>query len=276
MERFMPKDHTAFDALDPAVKNCYRGSGDCTAYIYEVYSKSTVLLVQDGRVTWKMMFELDDGWYRIVPGHRIAIHISGQPAAAFSGSSAAAEFVSARQVPAPQRLAIIGGADVRAETLVSVKRAASLPLPFVVIGGGRICQCTSSAAPPPSSSSAGSILLGFVRSPRLNRLGQQGQDALMRPSRRPGGQRREGARRARSGRPHIPGEPLRACKPRSNETRLAAGCENPRDWLRGFHDMPGLLREARNRGRTGPPRWTQQTGRDRRGDTSLFARRDPI
>jgi|SRR5476651_1043318 hypothetical protein len=56
MERFMPKDHTAFDALDPAVKNCYRGSGDCTAYIFEVYSEPTVLLVQGGRVTWKMMF----------------------------------------------------------------------------------------------------------------------------------------------------------------------------------------------------------------------------
>jgi hypothetical protein len=56
MERFMPKDHAAFDALDPAVKNCYRGSGGCTAYIFEVYSEPTVLLVQGGRVTWKMVF----------------------------------------------------------------------------------------------------------------------------------------------------------------------------------------------------------------------------
>jgi hypothetical protein len=55
MERFMPKDHTAFDALDPAVKNCYRGSDDCTAYIFEVYTQPTVLLVQGGRVTWKVM-----------------------------------------------------------------------------------------------------------------------------------------------------------------------------------------------------------------------------
>ena len=56
MERFMPKDHAAFDALDPAVKNCYRGSGDCTAYIFEVYGEPAVLLVQGGRVTWKVMF----------------------------------------------------------------------------------------------------------------------------------------------------------------------------------------------------------------------------
>ena len=56
MKRFMPKNDTAFDALDPAVKNCYRESDDCTAYIFEVYSEPTVLLVQGGRVTWKMMF----------------------------------------------------------------------------------------------------------------------------------------------------------------------------------------------------------------------------
>ena len=56
MERFMPKDPAAFDALDPAVKTCYRASADCIAYIFEVYSEPTVLLVQGGRVTWKMMF----------------------------------------------------------------------------------------------------------------------------------------------------------------------------------------------------------------------------
>ena len=56
IKRFMPNDHAAFDALDPAVKNCYRVSGDCTAYIFEVYTEPTVLLVQGGRVTWKMMF----------------------------------------------------------------------------------------------------------------------------------------------------------------------------------------------------------------------------
>ena len=55
MERFMPKDSTAFDALDPAVRNCYLGPGDCTAYIFDVYTEQAVLLVQGGRVTWKMM-----------------------------------------------------------------------------------------------------------------------------------------------------------------------------------------------------------------------------
>lgn len=56
MERFMPKDPTVFDALDPAVKNCYRGSDDCTAYIFGDYSEATLFLIQDGRVTWKMKF----------------------------------------------------------------------------------------------------------------------------------------------------------------------------------------------------------------------------
>jgi hypothetical protein len=55
MERFMPKDSAAFDALDPAVRNCYLGSDDCTAYIFDVYTEQMVLLVQGGRVTWKMM-----------------------------------------------------------------------------------------------------------------------------------------------------------------------------------------------------------------------------
>jgi len=55
MERFMPKNNARFDALDPAVKNCYRGSNDCTAYIFDNYTDQVVLLVQGGRVTWKMM-----------------------------------------------------------------------------------------------------------------------------------------------------------------------------------------------------------------------------
>jgi hypothetical protein len=55
IERFMPKNSTAFDALDPAVRNCYLGSGDCTAYIFDVYTEQALLLVQGGRVTWKMM-----------------------------------------------------------------------------------------------------------------------------------------------------------------------------------------------------------------------------
>jgi hypothetical protein len=56
MERYMPKDSTAFDALDPAVRNCYAGAGDCTAYIFESYGNQAVLLVQNGRVTWKSIF----------------------------------------------------------------------------------------------------------------------------------------------------------------------------------------------------------------------------
>jgi hypothetical protein len=55
MERFMPSDSVAFDALDPAVKNCYQGRDDCTAYIFEAASAQAVVLVQGGRVTWKMI-----------------------------------------------------------------------------------------------------------------------------------------------------------------------------------------------------------------------------
>jgi hypothetical protein len=57
MEHFMPKDKTAFNALDPALKNCYRGSEDCTAYVFDIYSDEMVLLIQGGRVTWKTMFK---------------------------------------------------------------------------------------------------------------------------------------------------------------------------------------------------------------------------
>jgi hypothetical protein len=56
MERFMPKDSTAFDALDPAVKDCYLGPGDCAAYIFDGYGNQAILLVQAGRVTWKKVF----------------------------------------------------------------------------------------------------------------------------------------------------------------------------------------------------------------------------
>ncbi len=57
MARFMPTDSTKFDALDPAVKNCYRGSDDCTAYIFDDYTDQLLLLVQGGRVTWKLKFK---------------------------------------------------------------------------------------------------------------------------------------------------------------------------------------------------------------------------
>jgi hypothetical protein len=55
MEQFMPKNRIAFDALAPAVKNCYIGPDDCTAFIFSTYTHQTLLLVQSGRVTWKMM-----------------------------------------------------------------------------------------------------------------------------------------------------------------------------------------------------------------------------
>jgi hypothetical protein len=55
MERFMPRDRAVFDALDPAVKRCYLGEKECTAYIFEIGGEQAVLLVQGGQVTWKMM-----------------------------------------------------------------------------------------------------------------------------------------------------------------------------------------------------------------------------
>jgi hypothetical protein len=55
-QRFMPRDHQTFEALDPAVKDCYRRSDDCTAYIYGDFSETVVLLVQNDRVTWKTIF----------------------------------------------------------------------------------------------------------------------------------------------------------------------------------------------------------------------------
>ena len=53
MERFMPKDSFAFDALDPAVQACYVGPGDCNAYIFTAMGAQAVLLVEGGRVAWK-------------------------------------------------------------------------------------------------------------------------------------------------------------------------------------------------------------------------------
>ncbi|HWY61485.1 MAG TPA: hypothetical protein VNW15_06265 [Rhizomicrobium sp.] len=58
IERYMPKDSTAFDALNPAVKNCYLGPDDCTAYFFEGYANQAVLLVQGGVVTWKDVFDV--------------------------------------------------------------------------------------------------------------------------------------------------------------------------------------------------------------------------
>jgi len=56
MARFMPTDAAGFDALDPAVKHCYRGSGDCTAYLFHASTGLVLVLVQDGRVAWKSVY----------------------------------------------------------------------------------------------------------------------------------------------------------------------------------------------------------------------------
>ena len=53
MENFMPKDSSAFDALDPAVQDCYTGREDCNAFIFVAMGAQAVLLVNGGRVTWK-------------------------------------------------------------------------------------------------------------------------------------------------------------------------------------------------------------------------------
>ena len=55
--RFMPTDAGTFNALDPAVKNCYRESEDCTAYLFDAYSSLVLVLVQDGRITWKFKYD---------------------------------------------------------------------------------------------------------------------------------------------------------------------------------------------------------------------------
>lgn len=55
MERFMPKDLFAFDAMDPAVQACFQGGSDCSAYIFPVARSraQAVLLIEGGRVAWK-------------------------------------------------------------------------------------------------------------------------------------------------------------------------------------------------------------------------------
>ena len=55
MERYMPKDSFAFDAMDPVVQSCFQGHSDCSAYIFPVARSraEAVLLVEGGRVAWK-------------------------------------------------------------------------------------------------------------------------------------------------------------------------------------------------------------------------------
>ncbi len=51
MEHFMPKDSISFDALSPAVQECFEGRDDCSAYIFPVAQSNAeaVLLVEGGR-----------------------------------------------------------------------------------------------------------------------------------------------------------------------------------------------------------------------------------
>jgi len=81
IERFMPRDSIRFDALDPAVQSCIEARDRCTAYVFSPqrleeqrvgnwfldvlgfqrttydsgWSAEVVLLIQDGRVSYKVM-----------------------------------------------------------------------------------------------------------------------------------------------------------------------------------------------------------------------------
>ncbi len=91
IERFMPRDSIKFDQLDPAVKTCIEGRENCSAYIFKPerihqertgnwlldvlgferesisygWSAEVMLLIQDGRVVYKVM----DGKPRINDYH---------------------------------------------------------------------------------------------------------------------------------------------------------------------------------------------------------------
>jgi hypothetical protein len=54
----MARDASTFNRLGPAVKNCCRGAQDCTAYIFDLNTSSVWVLVQNGRVTWKLKHNL--------------------------------------------------------------------------------------------------------------------------------------------------------------------------------------------------------------------------
>ena len=55
MEQYMPKDSAAFDALNPEVKACYVGPGDCNAFIFTPMGAQVLVLVQGGRVSHKFL-----------------------------------------------------------------------------------------------------------------------------------------------------------------------------------------------------------------------------
>jgi hypothetical protein len=57
VEQLMPANSYGFDTLDPAVQSCLEAEGHCTAYIFASAreSRSVVLLIQGGRVSYKAM-----------------------------------------------------------------------------------------------------------------------------------------------------------------------------------------------------------------------------
>ena len=58
MEQFMPDDSFGFDALDPAVQNCFAARDRCLAYIFTLADRpgtDAVVLVEGGRVAYKSL-----------------------------------------------------------------------------------------------------------------------------------------------------------------------------------------------------------------------------
>jgi hypothetical protein len=58
MEAFMPKDSTEFDALNPALQSCFQNRDGCDGYVFRAVAAEAVLVVEHGRVSWKMMLGL--------------------------------------------------------------------------------------------------------------------------------------------------------------------------------------------------------------------------
>ena len=58
MEAFMPKDSNAFDALDPGLQSCFQNREGCDGYVFQAVGAEALLVVQHGRVSWKMMLQL--------------------------------------------------------------------------------------------------------------------------------------------------------------------------------------------------------------------------
>lgn len=58
VEQFMPGDSFAFDALAPAVQDCFEGRARCDGYIFPLADRSgarALVLIQGGRVAYKSL-----------------------------------------------------------------------------------------------------------------------------------------------------------------------------------------------------------------------------